>query len=87
MKRKLQVLVTFCGLFAGIYTAKAQTDMDAIMMGKKQLCIGPMYTYSSWKNYWEGKVKRDNPNLGTVSTRTYALMGAYGVNDRLNLVV
>lgn len=66
--------------------AKAQTDMDAIMMEKKQLCIGPMYGYSSWKNYWEGTLKRNNENLGTVSTQMFSVMGAYGVNGKLNLL-
>ncbi len=64
----------------------AQTDMDAIMMEKKQLCLGPMYSYSSWKNYWEGTKKRENENLGTVSTQTFSLMGAYGVSKKLNLL-
>lgn len=64
----------------------AQTDMDAIMMDKKQLCLGPMYTNSSWKNYWEGTLKRDNANLGTISTQSYSLMGAYGVSGKLNLL-
>ena len=64
----------------------AQTDMDAIMMGKKQLCIGPMYSNSSWKNYWEGTLKRENLNLGTVSTQALSLMGAYGVTGNLNLL-
>ena len=68
--------------FAGF----AQTDMDAIMMEKKQLCIGPMYSYSSWKNYWEGTLKRNNQNLGTVSSQTFSLMGAYGVTGKLNLL-
>jgi hypothetical protein len=64
----------------------AQTDMDAIMMEKKQLCLGPMYSYSSWKNYWEGTLKRDNANLGTVSTQSFSLMGAYGINKKLNVL-
>ena len=64
----------------------AQTDMDAIMMEKKQLCLGPMYSYSSWKNYWEGSLKRNNENLGTVSAQSYSLMGAYGVTNKLNVL-
>lgn len=86
MKRKLQALLIICGLMASVGAVKAQTDIDAIMMGKKQLCIGPMYSYSSWKNYWEGTLKRDNQNLGTVSTQMYSLMGAYGVTDKLNVL-
>ena len=63
---KLYILIFF--VLLSLIT-KAQTDLDAIMMNKKNLCIGPMYGYSSWKNYWEGTFKRDNQNLGKVSTQ------------------
>lgn len=66
--------------------AKAQTDIDAIMMDKNNLCIGPMYSYSSWKNYWEGTLKRDNQNLGTVSTSMFSIMGNYGISRQLNFL-
>ena len=74
------------GLCMALGTAMAQTDMDAIMMDKKNLCVGPMYGYSSWKKYWEGDFKRSNENLGTVSTQAYSLMGNYGLKDNLNLL-
>ena len=64
----------------------AQTDIDAIMMEKNGFCVGPMYGYSSWKNYWEGTLKRENLNLGRVSTQTYGFMGAYGVTRKFNLL-
>ncbi|TAD92482.1 MAG: hypothetical protein EAY75_02420, partial [Bacteroidetes bacterium] len=64
--------------------AGAQTDIDALMMAKNNFCTGPMYQYSAWKNYWEGSLKRENLNLGTVSTQTIALMGNYGISSRLN---
>ncbi|HEY2728097.1 MAG TPA: hypothetical protein VGI61_13050 [Parafilimonas sp.] len=67
-------------------TVHAQTDMDAIMMGKHNLCIGPGYSHSSWKNYWEGTLKRNNQNLGTVSSNTYSVMGTYGITDKLNFL-
>lgn len=66
--------------------ASAQTDIDAIMMEKNALCVGPMYSYSSWKNYWEGTLKRDNLNLGRVSTQMYSFMGAYGLTRKINLL-
>lgn len=69
-----------------IQTAKAQTDMDAIMMGKNRLCVGPMYSYSRWKDYWEGTLKRNNLNLGTVSTQMYGVMGNYGISSKLNVL-
>jgi hypothetical protein len=65
-------------------TVVAQTDMDAIMMEKNAFCVGPMYSYSSWKNYWEGTLKRENLNLGKVSTQMFGLMGNYGISRKLN---
>jgi hypothetical protein len=67
-------------------TIHAQTDIDGIMMEKNALCIGPMAGYSSWKNYWEGTLKRDNLNLGTVSTTNYTIMGNYGFSNKLNVL-
>ena len=81
-KRWLAVVCCFVISFA----AKAQTDADAIMMVKNNFCTGTVYNYSSWKNYWEGTFKRDNANLGTVSTQTIGVMGNYGINDKLNLL-
>jgi hypothetical protein len=69
-----------------VEAATAQTDIDGIMMGKKDLCIGPMFGHSSWKNYWEGTFKRNNANLGTVSSSTYSIMGNYGISDKLNVL-
>jgi hypothetical protein len=67
-------------------TIQAQTDIDGIMMTKNNFCTGVVYSYSSWEDYWEGTLKRDNLNLGTVSTRMVAVMGNYGVSDKLNLI-
>ena len=68
------------------YSSFAQTDIDAIMMGKKQFCAGVMYGSGSWKNYWEGTNKRDNDNLGTVSTKEYMVQGNYGIINNLNVL-
>src|ERR1700753_2072195 len=67
--------------------AKAQTDEDAIMMTKKNLCIGGTYMHGSWDHYWEGTFKRNNQNLGTVSTQSVMGMGTYGLTDKRNLIV
>ena len=64
----------------------AQTDNDAIMMAKKQFCIGPMYGGSSWDHYWEGINKRDNANIGTVSSSMISVMGNYGISSKLNFL-
>lgn len=77
-----------CFIVAAIMTgtAMAQTDIDGVMMEKNALCIGPMAGYSSWKNYWEGTLKRDNANLGTVSTTMFTIMGNYGFSNKLNVL-
>lgn len=69
-----------------IQSAIAQTDIDGVMMEKNALCIGPMAGYSSWKNYWEGTLKRENLNLGKVSTTMYSIMGNYGITNKLNVL-
>lgn len=65
----------------------AQTDVDAIMMNKNQFCNGIMYNYSSWDNYWEGTLKRNNPNLGTVSTQSVMYGANYGITGKLNVMI
>jgi hypothetical protein len=66
--------------------AGAQTEWDAIMMNKKQFCFGPMYTYSSWDQYWEGTLKRENLNIGRVTTQSVMVMANYGISDNLNIM-
>jgi len=81
----MKKLLLFTVLLASIKTG-AQTDIDAIMMEKNAFCVGPMYSHTSWKNYWEGTLKRDNLNLGTVSTSMIGLMGNYGLTRKINLL-
>jgi hypothetical protein len=66
--------------------ANAQTVDDAIMMNKKQWCNGFTYMHSSWNEYWEGTTKRDNKNLGTVTTQSLMFMSNYGITDKLNVL-
>lgn len=79
------MLVVLALIFAG-RQVHAQTDEDAIMMAKNNLCAGGMYSHSSWKYYWEGTFHRNNQNLGTVSTQMVGLMGIYGINRHLAVV-
>ncbi len=64
----------------------AQTDIDAIMMNKHDFCGGLVFAGSNWKNYWEGTQKRDNANLGTVSSKNYIAEGNYGITSKLNVL-
>ena len=79
-----KLLAALCAVLTISLTGLSQTDIDGIMMEKNAFCVGPMYSYSSWKNYWEGTLKRDNENLGTVSTQMIGMMGNYGISRKLN---
>lgn len=82
----LKKLVLPAMLLLSASGVKAQTDLDAIMMSKKNLCIGGSYMYSSWDHYWEGTFKRNNQNIGTMSTQMFGLMGTYGITRKLNVI-
>lgn len=79
--------IYFCYLLLGTLFANAQTEIDGIMMSKKQLCTGAVYQYGSWNNYWEGTFKRDNQNLGTVTNHNISVNANYGITDKLNVIV
>jgi hypothetical protein len=86
MKQSLKRISIYLLLLVLVKPATAQTDIDAIMMEKNAFCVGPMYSYSSWKNYWEGTLKRENLNLGKVSTQMFGLMGNYGFTRKINFL-
>ena len=88
MKKKIVFHLSTVLFFSLVATlAKAQTVDDAVMMSKKQWCNGLTYMHSSWREYWEGTSKRENKNLGVVSTQSVMLMSNYGVSDKLNVIV
>jgi hypothetical protein len=64
----------------------AQTEMDGLFMDKNLFCVGATYTKTSWKNYWEGTLKRDNLNLGKVSSSNVMINGNYGITSKLNAI-
>lgn len=46
-----------------------------------------MYTHAGWNEYWEGTLKRNNENLGTVSTQSVMYMANYGITSKLNVMI
>jgi hypothetical protein len=74
-------------LLFNTFNLSAQSLSDAVYLSKKELCVGLLYAYDSWKEYWEGTFKRENLNLGTVSTQSMQVMGTYGLTDKLNVIV
>jgi hypothetical protein len=87
MKKKSIIQLSVALAFSLVASlAKAQTVDDAIMMSKKQWCNGLTYMHSSWNEYWEGTTKRENKNLGTVTTQSVMFMSNYGITDKLNVL-
>ena len=64
----------------------AQTPTDGLMMGKNLFCTGFMYTNDKWTDYWEGELKRDNGNIGSITTQSLAYYGVYGITGNLNVI-
>jgi hypothetical protein len=90
MKHCLLYIYRYCLVVlvcAGFFqTANAQTENDALMIPKNYFCAAGVYTHNSWDHYWEGTFKRENLNLGTVSSNVYAVGGNYGLSNRVNLL-
>lgn len=82
MKKLLRFIVPV--LF--VTTAQAQTATDGLMMPKNDFCTGFMGTYDKWTEYWEGTLKRENGNIGSISTTSVMWFGNYGVTDKLNVM-
>ncbi len=80
------ICVAITCLIAIPQISRAQTDADAIMIPKNYFCGGLMFGNSSWKNYWEGTFKRDNLNIGTLTTHSYTAMVNYGLTKNINLL-
>lgn len=64
----------------------AQSIDDGVMLPKHGLVVGDFYSHDSWNRYWEGTLKRDNANIGTLTTQTNVWLVNYGVTDRLTVM-
>ncbi|HEX8378730.1 MAG TPA: hypothetical protein VF602_13010 [Pedobacter sp.] len=87
--RLSKILAIAAAMFGGIGTFEpvlAQTEQDALMMSKNKICVAAMFGYNSWSDYWEGTFKRDNENIGRLSTKSFMLMLNYGVTKNLNIL-
>jgi hypothetical protein len=83
--RKNLLLILFI-LPLGLLSVSAQNFTDGLMMPKGDLCTGFLYNHDQWKNYWEGTLKRDNHNIGMITTQNIMWMGNYGVSDKINII-
>jgi hypothetical protein len=64
----------------------AQSMDDAIFMDRRVLCAGLVFTRDQWTQYWEGTLRRDNGNIGTLTTQQATVMAAYGITNRVNIL-
>lgn len=80
----LFVFLTACVL--DVVQAQTPLITDGRMMPVRRLGNGLFYTCDSWKAYWEGTLKRDNQNIGTLTTQSAAWMGAYGLHEKVTLI-
>ncbi|MES2266017.1 MAG: hypothetical protein V4520_04615 [Bacteroidota bacterium] len=79
-------VIAFLACAAFSQQVSAQTENDALMIPKNYFCAAGLYTHNSWDKYWEGTFKRENLNLGTISSNVYAIGGNYGLSNRVNLL-
>jgi hypothetical protein len=81
--KKILLLVI---ILLNIGMLQAQTINDGLMMSKGSFCTGFMFGSDRWTNYWEGDLKRDNQNIGTITTKSLMYMGNYGITNKLNVI-
>jgi hypothetical protein len=74
----------FCCCVGMLY---GQTFSDAIMMKRKEICFALMVDQGKWDHYWEGNKLIRNENIGTFTRNTYAPMIAYGITEKLNILL
>ena len=84
MKSLMYAFIVLACVTSSVY---AQMPHDVIYMPKKTACIAISYSNSSWKEYWENTLKRENLNMGTHTTQSIIPMVAVGVTDKLNLII
>jgi hypothetical protein len=79
------LLLLCLALLAG-KVANAQMPHDGIYMNKKLACGAVIYGNSSWTNYWENQLFRENQNIGRLTTESMTAMLAYGITKKLNVI-
>jgi hypothetical protein len=86
-RRAWRLTAAIVALTIGMSTsARAQTIDDGVMMAKGELFTGDVYTHDQWDRYWEGARRRENGNIGTLTTQSHSWFASYGLTKRLNLL-
>ena len=56
------------------------------MIEGKALFTGYLFTFDRWDEYWKAALKRDNGNIGKLTTKTQSWFVNYGVTDCLTVI-
>ena len=67
-------------------SVQGQTIDDGLLLPRRALGAGVLYGHDSWSQYWEGDLKRDNGNIGTLTTQSVTWVAGYGVTNRLSVI-
>jgi outer membrane putative beta-barrel porin/alpha-amylase len=86
LRTRLPTVLPFLSLALVAAPLRAQAIDDGSLLPRRALATGFVYAHESWSQYWEGTLKRDNGNIGTVTTQSVTWMAAYGVTDRLSVM-
>jgi len=86
MQTRDSTVLSFLLIVLSAASLEAQTVDDGSLMPRGALGTGLLYAHESWSQYWEGTLKRDNGNIGTVTTQSVAWVASYGVTDRLSVM-
>ncbi|MDT8887018.1 hypothetical protein PQG44_04990 [Aquirufa sp. LEPPI-3A] len=81
-----KILLLLCLVLITGQAAMAQMPHDGIYMNKKLACGAVIYGNSSWTNFWENQLFRDNKNIGRLTTESVSAMLAYGITKKLNVI-
>jgi hypothetical protein len=81
-----KILLLLCLAILAGRASYAQMPHDGIYMNKKLACGAFIYGNSSWTNYWENQLFRDNKNIGRLTTESATAMLAYGITKKLNVI-
>ncbi len=79
------ILLSLLSIAPAVRPLAAQTVDDAQFFPRRAVAAGFVYTHDAWTEYWEGTLKRDNGNIGTVSTQSVTWVAGFGVTDRLSV--
>jgi len=67
-------------------SVQGQTIDDGLLLPRRALGASVLYGHDSWSQYWEGDLKRDNGNIGTLTTQSVTWVAGYGVTNRLSVI-